>query len=147
MQRRVSLEETSKTPRFKSRRSQSSISSFYDVFACKATSEGHNDLSISGRKLRNEKNLNGDQRRNTAAGAAKVKLREPFEEGEQTLLRPDHHHHEDPQKLGDDFEREEIEKSQRTSDCSEAEAREELLLKGRPNRRPRAIVAESNNLL
>ena len=58
MQRRGSLGETTKIPRmstgsvgrFKSRRSQSSISSNFDVFACGATSEGHSDLSVSGMK-------------------------------------------------------------------------------------------------
>ena len=59
MQRRDSLGETTKflrlssgsTLRFKLRRSQSLISSIFNVFASGATSEGHSDLSVSGMKL------------------------------------------------------------------------------------------------
>ena len=47
---------TGSTRRFKSRRIQPSIGSITDVFACGAASEGHSDFSVSGRKLRSEKN-------------------------------------------------------------------------------------------
>ena len=55
MQRRDSLGESNKIPRpstgstrrFRSRHSQSSISSSSDVFAFEATSEGHSNLSVS----------------------------------------------------------------------------------------------------
>ena len=75
-------------------------------------------------KLRSEKNLNCDAGRNDEAGAANVTPTEPFEEGEQTLIRPDNHHQEDPQEPG-----EEIENARETSERSEARVREELLFK------------------
>ena len=59
--------EHGSTRRFKSQRSQSSISSISDVFAGEATSEGHSDLSVSGMKLRSEKSLHGDEGRNAEA--------------------------------------------------------------------------------
>ena len=108
--------------RFKSRRSQSSISSISDVFACGATSEGHSDVSVRGMQLRSEKNLDGDEGRNAEAGVANVTATDPFEEGKQTLIRPEHHHHEDMEETGDDTEREGIEKPQRTSERSETDA-------------------------
>ena len=43
---------------------------------------------------------------------------DPFEEGEQMLIRPDQHHREDLEEPGEDFEREETEKTQETSECS-----------------------------
>ena len=55
---------------------------------------------------------------------------DPFEEGEQTLIRPDHHHHEDLEEPGDDFEGEGIEKPRRTSEPSKDNTGEELLCKG-----------------
>ena len=112
------------------RRSQSSISSISDVFACEATSEYHGDISVSGMKLRSEKNLDGDDGRNVEAGAANVTPTEPFEEGEQTLIRPDHHHQEDPQEPGDELEREGVEKPRKTLERYEIDARPELLFKG-----------------
>ena len=62
------LGETIKNPRlstgstrwFKSRLSQSSITSISDVFACEAASESHGDLSVSGMNLGSEKNLYDD---------------------------------------------------------------------------------------
>ena len=137
MQRRDSLGETSKIPRlstgstrrFKSRRSQSSIGSITDVFACEASSEGHSDLSVNGMKLRSEKNLDGDEGWDAEAGAANVTPTDPFEEGEQTLIRTDHHHREDLEEPSEDFEREEIEKAQETAEHSEVRAREEIFFK------------------
>ena len=81
-------------------------------------------------KLRSEKNLDGDEGRNAQAGAANVTPTEPFEEGEQTLIRPDHHHQEDPQEPGDELEREGVEKHRRTLERYEIDARTELLFKG-----------------
>ena len=132
MQRRGSLGESTKifrmstgsAGRFKSQRSQSSISSNFDVFACGATSEGDSDLSVSGMKLGSEKNLDGDEGRNAEAGASNVTPTDPFEEGEQTLLRSDRHHNEDLEEPGEDFEREGIEKPHRISERSEANAGE-----------------------
>ena len=72
---------------------------------------------------------------------------DPFEEGEQTLIRPDHHHHEDLEERSDDFEREGIEKPQRTSAHSEANAGRDCCSEGRSNRRARAIFGERNNPL
>ena len=53
----------------------------------------------------------------------------PFEEGGQTLIRPNRHHHEDLEGSGDGFERDRIEASQKTSERPEADARVELLFK------------------
>ena len=53
-----------------------------------------------------------------------------FEEEEQKLIRPNHHHHEDMEEPGDGFEREGIEKRQRTSERSEANAGEKQFFKG-----------------
>ena len=88
MQRRDSQGETTKirrlstgsTRRFRSRRSQSSISSITDVFACEAATEGHSDLSVSRMKLRIEKNRDGDEERDADARAANVTPNDPFEE-------------------------------------------------------------------
>ena len=55
---------------------------------------------------------------------------DPFEEGEQTLLRRDRHHHENLEEPGDEFEREGIEKPHRISERFEANAGEELLFIG-----------------
>ena len=55
---------------------------------------------------------------------------DPFEEGKQTLIRPDHHHREDPEEPGEEFEREETVETQETSEHSEVGVREELLFKG-----------------
>ena len=130
MQRRDKLGEMTNIWRCKSRRRQSSASSTSDVFVFGTASEGHSDLSVSGMKLRSEKNLGGDEGRNAEAWAANVTPTDPFEKGEQTLIRPDHHHHEDLEELGDDFEGEGIEKPQRTSERYEANAGEELLFTG-----------------
>ena len=113
---------TGSTQRFKSQSSESSISTISGVFACEATSEGHSDLSVSGKKLRSDKNLDGDEGRNAEAGLANITPMEPFEEGEQTLIRPDHHHQEDPHEPGEDLEQEGVEKPRRTSEHSEADA-------------------------
>ena len=68
---------------------------------------------VSGMKLRSEKNRDGGEERDTEAGAAKVTPTDPFEEGEQTLIRPDHHHHEDPGEPGEELEPEETEENSR----------------------------------
>ena len=73
MQRRDSLGSTTKIPRLskgstrkiKTRRSQSSFSSASDVFADNESTKGQVDLSVSGMKLRSEKNL--DQERSAEA--------------------------------------------------------------------------------
>ena len=131
MQRRDSLGSTTKIPRlskgstrkFKTRRSQSSFSSASDVFAENESTKGQLDLSVSGMRLRSEKNLDGDQRRSAEAGTASETLVDPFDEGEQTLIRPDF-------EPSEDLEREEVERTEETSERSEVEPREEVLFKG-----------------
>ena len=115
---------------FKTRRSQSTVSSISDVFADEATTKIQPGLSVSGMKLRSEKNLDGNQGRSGEIGQASVTLTDPFEEGEQTLIRPDYHHHADLEEPGEDFEREEVERTEEASECSEVEPREELLFRG-----------------
>ena len=131
MQRRDSLGSTTKIPRlskgstrkFKSRRSQSSFSSASDVFAETESTKGQPDLSVSEKKLRSEKNLDVDQRRSAEAGTASETLVDPFDEGERTLIRPDF-------EPSEDLEREEVERTEETSERSEVEPREEVLFKG-----------------
>ena len=131
MQRRDSLGSTTKIPRlskgstqkFKTRRSQSSFSSASDVFAETESTKGQPDLSVSEMRLRSEKNLDGDQRRSAEAGTASETLVDPFDEGEQTLIRPDF-------EPSEDLEREEVERTEETSERSEVEPREEVLFKG-----------------
>ena len=115
--------------RFKSWRSQSSISGITDVFACEAASEGHRDLSVSGVKLRSEKNRDSDEEWDAEAGAANLTPTDPFEEGEQTPIRPDQHHREDPGEPGEEVEREETEETLENSERSEVRVPEELLFK------------------
>ena len=81
-------------------------------------------------KLRSEKNLGGDEGRDAEAGAVNVAPTDPFDQGEQTLNQPDCHHHDDLERSGDDFERERVKESQRTSERSEAKTGEERLFKG-----------------
>ena len=131
MQRRDSLGSTTKIPRlskgstrkFKTRRSQSSFSSASNVFAETESTKGQPDLSVSEMRLRSEKNLDGDQRRSAEAGTASETLVDPFDEGEQTLIRPDF-------EPSEDLEREEVERTEETSERSEVEPREEVLFKG-----------------
>ena len=112
MQRRDSLELMTKIPRlstgsprkFKTRRSQSSFSSVSDVFADDGATKGQAALSVSGTKLTSEKNLDGNQGGIVEAGLTSETLTYPFEEGEQTLIRPDYHHHADLEEPGEDFE-------------------------------------------
>ena len=131
MQRRDSLGWTTKIPRltkgrtrkFKTRRSQSSFSSASDVFAENESTEGQPDLSVSEMKLRSERNLDGDQGRSAEAGTSSETLVDPFDEGERTLIRPDF-------EPSEDLEREEVERTEETSERSEVEPREEVLFKG-----------------
>ena len=81
-------------------------------------------------KLRSEKNRDGDEERDADGGAANLTPTDHFEEGEQTLIRPDHHHREDPEESGEELEREETEETQETSERFEVGVREELLFKG-----------------
>ena len=139
MQRRDSLGSTTKIPRlskgstrkFKTKRSQSSFSSASDVFAENESTKSQPDLSVSGMRLRSEKNLDGDQRRSAEAGTASETLVDPFDEGEQTLIRPDF-------EPSDDLEREEVERTEETSERSEVEPREEVLFKGMSKSEPKS---------
>ena len=54
---------TGTTGKFKTRHSRSTIGSASDVFADEVTTRGQAGLSVSGIKLRSEKNLNGDEGR------------------------------------------------------------------------------------
>ena len=131
MQRRDSLGSTTKIPRlskgstrkFKTRSSQSSFSSASDVFAENESTKGQPDLSVSEMRLRSEKNLDSDQRRSAETGTASETLVDPFDEEEQTLIRPDF-------EPSEDLEREEVERTEETSERSEVEPREEVLFKG-----------------
>ena len=117
VQRRDLLGTTTKIPRLstgttrklKPRRSQYTVSNISDVFADEEAIKGHAGLSVSGMKLRSEKNFDGDQGRSSETGQASETLTDPFEEGEQTLIRPDYHHHADLEEPGKDFERDEVE--------------------------------------
>ena len=64
------------------------------------------------------------------AGPASETPLDPFEEGEQSLSRPDNHYHADLKEPGEDLEREKVGTTEEASERSEAEAREELLFKG-----------------
>ena len=131
MQRRDSLGSFTKIPRlskgstqkFKTRRSQSSFSSASDVFADNESTKGQVDLSVSGMKLRSEKNLDGYQGRSAEAGPASEALVDPFDERERTLIRPDF-------EPSEDLEREEFERTEEASELSEVERREEVLFRG-----------------
>ena len=128
MQRRDSLGSTTKIPRlskgstrkFKTRRSQSSFSSASDAFAEDESTKGQPDLSVSEMKLRSEKNLDGNQGRSAEVGPASETLVDPFDEGERTLIRPDF----EPDQ---DLEREEVERTEETSEHSEVGPREKVL--------------------
>ena len=80
-------------------------------------------------KLRSKKNLNGDEGRIAEAGPASERLTDPFEEGEQTLTRPDYHHHADMEEPAEDLKRKEVERTEEASVRSEVEALEELMFK------------------
>ena len=131
MQRRDSLGSTTKVPRpsrgstrkFKARRSQSSFSSASDVFADNESTKGQADLSVSGMKLSSEKNINGNKGRSAEAGPASEALVDPFDKGEQTLIRPDF-------EPSEDLEREEVERTEEASERSDVEPREKVLFRG-----------------
>ena len=80
-------------------------------------------------KLRSEKNLDGNQGQSNETGRASETLMDPFEEGEQTLIRPDYHHHADLEEPSEDFDREEVEGTEEASERSEAGPREEVLFR------------------
>ena len=87
MQRRDWLGLTTKIPRlskgstrkFRTRRSQSSLSSVSDIFADNESIKGQADLSVSGMKLRSEKNLDSNQRQSAEAGPTSGALEDPFD--------------------------------------------------------------------
>ena len=134
MQRRDSLGSTTKIPRlskgstrkFKIRRSQSSSSSASDVFAENESNKGQPRSFSEKMKLRSEKNLDGDQGRSAEVGPASETRVDPFDEGERTLIRPDF-------EPSDDLEREEVERTEETSERSEAKPREEVFFRGMSN--------------
>ena len=74
-------------------------------------------------EIEERENLDGDQRRSAEAGTASETLVDPFDEGEQTLIRPDF-------EPSEDLERDEVERTEETSERSEVEPREEVLFKG-----------------
>ena len=80
--------------------------------------------------MRSEKHRDGEEGRDVEAGAANVTPHDPFEEGEQTLFRPDHNHHKVPEEPGEELEPEEAEEIQGTSERSKVGMRGELLFKG-----------------
>ena len=81
-------------------------------------------------KLRSEKNFDGNQGQSGETGQASETLTDPFQEGEQTLIRPDYHHYVDLEKPGEDFEREEVGRTEEASERSEFEPREEVFFWG-----------------
>ena len=83
-------------------------------------------------KLRSVKNLDGNHGQSVEAGPASETLMDTFEEGEQTLIRPDYHRHADLEESSEDFEREEVERTEEASERSEVEPREEVLFRGMP---------------
>ena len=111
------------TRKFRTRRSQSSFSSASDVFTDNKPNKGQADLSVSGMKLRSEKNLDSNQGRSVEAGPASGTLVDPFDEGKRTLIRPD-------LEPDEDLERKEVERTEETSERSEVGPREEVLYKG-----------------
>ena len=131
MQRRDSLGLTTKIPRlskgstqkFRTRRSQSSFSSFSNVFADNESTKVQADLSVSGMKLRSDKNLDGNQGQSAEAGPASEALVDPFDEGERTLFRPDF-------EPSEDLEQEEVGRTEEASERSEIDPREEVLFRG-----------------
>ena len=131
------------TRKFKTRHSQSSFSSASDVFADNESTKGQADLSVSGMKLRSEKNLDGSQGRSDEVGPASEALVDPFDDGEQTLIQPEF-------EPGEDLGREEVERTEEASERSEVEPREEVLFRGKncsPNQRLRLISGEKSNHL
>ena len=74
-------------------------------------------------KLRSEKNLDGNQGRSAEAGPASEALMDPYDKGEQTLIRPDF-------EPGEDLDREEVERTEGASERSEVQPREEELFRG-----------------
>ena len=131
VQRRDSLGLTTKIPRlskgsmrqFRTRRGQSSFSSVSDVFANNESIKGQADLSVSGRKLRSEKNLDSNHGLSAETGTKSGTLVYPFDEGERTLIRPDF-------EPSEDLEREEVERKYCSGEC--------------PNQRLRVISGEKN---
>ena len=107
-------------------------------------------------KLRREKNLNGDQGRSAEAGPASETLVDPLDEGERTLIRPDF-------EPDEDLEREEVERTEETSERSEVGPREEVLYRGmsksetknyrrrkepsHPTSTPSSLAKQSNNAM
>ena len=145
MQRRDSLGLTTKIPwlskgstqKFKTRFSQSLFSSVSEVFADNGATEGQAAISVSGMKLRSKKNLDGNQGRSIEVGPASEALMEPFDEGEQTLIRPDF-------EPGEDLEREEVKTTFEASERSEVEPREEVLFRGMFKSQTRSNKKEKN---
>ena len=66
---------------------------------------------------------------------------------EQTLIRPDYHHHADLEEPGEDFDREEVERTEEASERSEVELREELLFRGMSKSETKVTSGERNNQL
>ena len=84
-------------------------------------------------KLRSERNLDDNQERSAGAGPVSETTTDPFQEGEQTLTRPYYHHHSVLEEPGEDLEREEIGRTEDTSERSEVEDREKILFKTTSN--------------
>ena len=131
VQRRDSLGLTTKIPRLskgsmrklRTRRGQSSFSSVSDVFADNESIKGQADLSVSGTKLRSEKNLDSNHRRSAETGPTSGTLVDPYDEGERALIRPDF-------EPSEELEREEVQRTNEALERSEVEPREEVLFRG-----------------
>ena len=145
MQRRDPLGSTTKIPRLikgstrksKTRRSQSSFSSASDAFAGDESTKGQLDLSVSKMKLRSAKNLDGNQGRNAEVGPASETLVDLFDEEERTLIRPEF-------EPDEDLEREEVERTEETSERPRSSLGRKCCTGECPSRRLRAISGEKN---
>ena len=74
-------------------------------------SEVRSDLLVSGKKLRSEKNLDGEEGQKNEAEEANLKPTDPIGERKQTLIGPDCHHHEDLEGSVDDCQLFELKKT------------------------------------
>ena len=98
-------------------------------------------------KLRSENNLSGDEGRSAETGPASEIPTDPFEEGEQTLNRPDYHHHADLEEPDEDFERRKFKERRRSRSVPRLKRENNFCSRERPNRRLRATCGERNNPL
>ena len=93
-------------------------------------------------KLRNEKNLDGDEGQNAEAGAVDDTQPDPFDQGEETLIQPQLHHHRDMEGSGDNSKRKELEGLNGPRSVPRLMLEKRCCLKGRVSRRPSTILGQ-----